>query len=282
MSTNQPRKPSGTPAGGQWAPVAHEEVDIELRPAHYNRVAVGAIIGVAAIATLAPTAAAATANATDISPAEEIGIVPPGNPASNCTPRLAYTPSEQPTKDSVLRATDICRRQEGVGPIVLPSNWTQLTPAEQMFVVVDLERVNRGEQPITGLNSNLDALARTGAQQGIDPVGPNGFTWGSVWGGWQNAFATIEMMMYDDGVNSPNEDCISLSIPGCWVHRDILLSHLSSYDNYGNYEFVAGASCAVNGCAMLIVVENAPVWFSWANELRHFARPPKEEPGTTS
>jgi hypothetical protein len=30
MSTNQPRKPAGTPAGGQWAPMAHDEADIEL------------------------------------------------------------------------------------------------------------------------------------------------------------------------------------------------------------------------------------------------------------
>ena len=32
MSKNQPRKPAGTPAGGQWAPMAHEEPEITLRP----------------------------------------------------------------------------------------------------------------------------------------------------------------------------------------------------------------------------------------------------------
>ena len=30
MSTNQPRKPAGTPVGGQWAPMGHAEVDIDL------------------------------------------------------------------------------------------------------------------------------------------------------------------------------------------------------------------------------------------------------------
>ena len=30
MSTNQPRRPAGTPAGGQWASAAHDEADIEL------------------------------------------------------------------------------------------------------------------------------------------------------------------------------------------------------------------------------------------------------------
>ena len=32
MSTSQPRKPAGTPAGGQWAPSAHAEADIGLSP----------------------------------------------------------------------------------------------------------------------------------------------------------------------------------------------------------------------------------------------------------
>jgi hypothetical protein len=32
MSTNQPRKPAGTPAGGQWASAQHDEADIELGP----------------------------------------------------------------------------------------------------------------------------------------------------------------------------------------------------------------------------------------------------------
>ena len=32
MSTNQPRRPTGTPTGGQWAPSAHDEADIELAP----------------------------------------------------------------------------------------------------------------------------------------------------------------------------------------------------------------------------------------------------------
>jgi|GEM_PF-5029081 hypothetical protein len=32
MSKNQPRKPAGTPAGGQWAPAPHAEPEITLRP----------------------------------------------------------------------------------------------------------------------------------------------------------------------------------------------------------------------------------------------------------
>ena len=32
MSTGQPRRPAGTPAGGQWAPSPHAEADIDLNP----------------------------------------------------------------------------------------------------------------------------------------------------------------------------------------------------------------------------------------------------------
>jgi len=32
MSTKQPRKPAGTPAGGQWATAQHSEADIDLGP----------------------------------------------------------------------------------------------------------------------------------------------------------------------------------------------------------------------------------------------------------
>ena len=32
MSTNQPRRPVGTPVGGQWAPSRHAEADVELSP----------------------------------------------------------------------------------------------------------------------------------------------------------------------------------------------------------------------------------------------------------
>ena len=36
-TTNQPRRPAGTPAGGQWAPTAHDEVDIDLSPSRPRR-----------------------------------------------------------------------------------------------------------------------------------------------------------------------------------------------------------------------------------------------------
>ena len=36
MSTSQPRKPAGTPVGGQWAPTAHAEPSVQLRSTSEN------------------------------------------------------------------------------------------------------------------------------------------------------------------------------------------------------------------------------------------------------
>lgn len=38
--------------------------------------------------------------------------------------------------------------------MVLPSNVQRLTTAEQLFVVIDLERVDRGLAPYLGLTAN--------------------------------------------------------------------------------------------------------------------------------
>ena len=44
----------------------------------------------------------------------------------------------------------LLRRPQGVGPIVLPSYYESLTVPEQLLVAIDLERVNRGEDPFIG------------------------------------------------------------------------------------------------------------------------------------
>ena len=55
------------------------------------------------------------------------------------------------------------RQTEGLGPMSLPSNYPSLTPAEQLFVLTDLERVDRGLAPIEGLSTTLNAYAQAGA-----------------------------------------------------------------------------------------------------------------------
>ena len=54
----------------------------------------------------------------------------------------------------------------------LPSNYPSLTPPEQLFVLTDLERIDRGLPPITGLAANLNAYAQAGANAHTDPRFP--------------------------------------------------------------------------------------------------------------
>lgn len=139
----------------------------------------------------------------------------------------------------------------------LPGNWTSLTPDEQLFAVINLERVGRGLPPFAGLVASLDQVAQDGAappgERGgawADPVLPGGFSLGAgtdlAWncrvsgggascggpgnpgasiaaGGSMSALDADYMWMYNDGYGGNNVDCKSPIDPGCWGHRDNIL-----------------------------------------------------------
>jgi hypothetical protein len=116
------------------------------------------------------------------------------------------------------------RASEGVGPLTLPTNFASLTVPEQVFVVADLERTDRGLTPIVGLVSTLDADAQQGAVTDTDPsFPPVGNGAGSNWAGGQNILYASQAWMYNDGFGSFNLDCPAPSSPGCWGHRDNIL-----------------------------------------------------------
>lgn len=64
--------------------------------------------------------------------------------------------------------------QEGVSAMVLPSNFVNLTVPEQLFVVADLERVDRGLPPYLGLVPTLNGAAQQSAVGPSDPSVPSG------------------------------------------------------------------------------------------------------------
>jgi len=97
---------------------------------------------------------------------------------------------------------DYCRAtEEDVGPLVLPSNYDQLSYIEQMFVLANLERVNRGEQPIIGLSNALDALAQQGAANNLDPPAPSSgeYVGGLLGYAYNYPEGIFWGSMYDDG-----------------------------------------------------------------------------------
>jgi len=181
-----------------------------------------AVVVATTMATAGPTAAA--------------GILPPANPAANipmsttgpCQAGPDSVPDSSPTCIGAdLAAVNAARAAEGVGPMILPTDYADLSGPEQLFVVTNLERVDRGVPAMLGLTDPLNALAAEGATAGTDPPFPTeGITWGgAVWaGGFDSTLEAEYGWMYDDGPGSNNLDCGVPSAPGCWGHRDVLLS----------------------------------------------------------
>ena len=221
-----------------------------------------AVLGVGACMLLGAGAAQATT----------AGILPPHNPAANCDRANA------PEGNWGISNINACRALEGVGPLVLPSNWSALTPVEQGFVLINLERVNRGLRPIIGLSASLNQLASAGAAQNNDPSFPaGGFVGGGgIWGGVPSVVGADYLWMYDDGANGLNTNlaCPSAGAPGCWGHRDIILWNKTSEP------LVAGGGATDGSYAYLVLsgYSAANLTFTWADELRHFATKPGVEP----
>lgn len=262
--TTQQRHPAGTPTGGQWAPTAHAEPDIDLapspRPAARSKVTsalLGVVVGAGAVSVPSSQALATVT---------EIGVVPPQNPATNCNPPVAENGSGN--QADMVQALDICRTAEDVGPVTLPSNWSRLDPAQQLLIAVNLERTDRGEQPIAGLSRRLDADAKKGAKDSTDPSTTLPASWWGVYAFPPSSLGDVWAWTYDDGLGSLNTGCTIANRSGCWGHRDALLAHSNGR------ELVAGAACATGGCDMLIVATNLPLWFKWANEIKYFPQPP--------
>ncbi|MHB1598733.1 MAG: hypothetical protein ACYCXY_07550 [Acidimicrobiales bacterium] len=193
-----------------------------------------------------------------------LGLIPPSNPAGNApaldvVPRSCDAPAPAapapgqpaPAFGSApgctafyLRRIDAARASEGVGPMLLPTDWTRLTAAEQLFVLADLERVDRGLPPYVGLSASLDAVAQQGADAGADPslgfplVDAAASTWA---GDAPSALAADYEWVYDDGYGSGNYACSSPGASGCWGHRDGILGE---FTGIGCTDCVMGAGAA--------------------------------------
>ena len=140
----------------------------------------------------------------------------------------------------VLGAINAAHRLEGLGPMVLPRNWFSLTVREQLFVVANLERIERGLRPYLGINTALNNDSQNAAQRNSDPGIAPGFAagkdaqgflgMGGAWSGGFSVLAADYAWMYNDGWGgsaalTSNVVCTSAQSPGCWAHRDQLLGY---------------------------------------------------------
>ena len=132
---------------------------------------------------------------------------------------------------SALADVNSARASEAIGPMTLPTDFASLTVPEQLLVLSNLERVDRGLVSIGGLSSGLNANAQQGASANTDPT-PSplyGNSWSANWeGGYASAVEADFIWMYDDGPGSGNLDCKSFGDPGCWGHRNDILFPFST------------------------------------------------------
>jgi hypothetical protein len=200
-------------------------------------------------------------------PAGAAGIVPPQNPGANISPAPGYFGScgslaaPNPYCPSGLNLIYGDRQAEGVSPMSLPSNYPSLTPPEQLFVLTDLERIDRGIAPISGLSANLDAYAQAGANAGHDPSFPPNSVGGANWAGTSSPGIALAYWMYDDGPGGTNLDCPASGGGDCWGHRDIILGQYASPSLMG-----VGYGSSTTQLILGGDTTDAP-YFTWAQEI---------------
>jgi hypothetical protein len=160
-------------------------------------------------------------------PAGAAGILPPSNPPANIAP----------SNSDYLTSINSARAAEGVGPMSITESALSALPIpEQVFILVNLERIDRGLPAISAMTAQLNADAQQGANASSDPAFPADLTGGSpvefggaIWaGGVSSALEADYYWMYDDGYGgllgaTTNAACSLLSLGECWGHRDIIL-----------------------------------------------------------
>ena len=200
------------------------------------------------------------------------------NPPSNL--RLGALPAScgrAPTgtacETASVRALDAARAKLGLGPYLLPGDFVRLAPARQWLILANLDRIGYALRPIGGLSTALDSIARQGATAREDPDpqpllmglhGQSRLGFASNWAGGQpNALVAYYGWMYDDGYGSGNLDCRSPTAPGCWGHRQDILSFAQA----ARLSMGAAASRGAASYALTIVETSTAVWpysYSWA------------------
>jgi hypothetical protein len=198
------------------------------------------------------------------------GIVPPKKPARSLRPSPFFplSPSCAHGKDGsncnalVLKAIAHARKVlEKLGGMSFSlSAYEKLTPIEQLFATVDLERTERGLPPAAVLTRSLDKIAQRGAEIDQDPNlqdvpnplpgGGHLSGLGGNWaGGWGNALGADYGWMYDDGIGGDNGDCRRSHQSGCWGHRDNILGTFNSKAGCGGgrNELAMGAGHVTKG-----------------------------------
>jgi hypothetical protein len=154
---------------------------------------------------------------------------PPASVPPQVMPHCTITPVDDTTAaciNSVLHNINYARQLEGLGPLVLPSDYATDSVPMQQLILADQERGDRGLSQFAGLDSSLNTAALLGAIANADPSPPLGYqftTAESVFAQDITPLGADFAWMYNDGWGGTNLDCTSSASSGCWDHRDAVL-----------------------------------------------------------
>jgi hypothetical protein len=214
-----------------------------------------------------------------VAPAAAVG----SDPSFNFAPQPSCAGASACMNQAVA-VLDQARAKLGQQPYDLPRNFASLAPAEQLFVLTDLDRLTHGLRPIEGLTDALDQAAAAGVGSANDPMtaDPNIMVLASNWAaGYPNAEFAYEAWMYADGLGSNNVDCTALNTSGCWAHRENILTA------FGSGPLAMGAATGsgpggVPGYAVTLVEGNSsyrPAYvYTWNDAVAAGASPVQSRP----
>ena len=182
------------------------------------------------------------------------------------------------------------RAAMGLGPYMLPRDFTELASDRQVLILANLDRVAYGVPTIAGIDPSLMPSVSQGVSAGADPLPPPGYpgagAFGSVWSnGRANIVHAYWAWLYDDGYGSENLDCAAPTDPGCWIHRQAFFVNASSGDVMV-MEAAAGKDTAnESSYAALVLGRNAtappPAYtYTWAQAVADGAGTNAYDPGT--
>lgn len=194
-----------------------------------------------------------------------------------------------------LQGIDVAHELEHVRPMTLPTNWSALSNAEQLFVLADLERVDRKLPPFLGLNKALSTEARSALRRGGDPSVAPGFAlsvntktgYVAFGGTWSENFSPLSadyLWMYNDGwagTLTANVACTSVRAAPCWAHRNELLGLAAKVRlavgltcrtcemGAGGYTYQSGAHWYTSYVDLVERPAGAPptMYFTWAKDV---------------
>jgi hypothetical protein len=205
-----------------------------------------------AVASLALTASLTSFVLLQAAPASATNFVQPADPTTNVLPAIsldcnnAIDDTSAACTNSSLYDIDVGRADEGLGPLILPSNYSSLTQDEQNLALVNLERTARGLPAEYGLANCMNADAQAGSIAQDDPVDTNcSEPLKGEKSNWSNTPSPIEtdfLLVYDDGMGSPNIKCTATITSGCWGHRENILNVVCNNVLPGPCTYVMGAA----------------------------------------